>query len=96
MRFNREFDLNKVDETDLHIEKHDDSMRFNVWFTIDWRDEYENAFDSIRTNRESDSNEIDESDLDSEKHGEPKNPKMINANNEPNNHEWISFSQVKP
>jgi hypothetical protein len=39
---------------------------------IDWSDEYENAFNSIRVNREFDSNEIDESDLQFEKQFDPR------------------------
>jgi hypothetical protein len=40
--------------------------------TMDWIDQSENAYDSIRTNREFDPNEIDESDLHCEKHREPR------------------------
>jgi hypothetical protein len=39
---------------------------------IDWSDEDENAYDSIRVNCELDSNEIDESDSQYEKHEEPR------------------------
>jgi hypothetical protein len=40
--------------------------------TIDWSDEYENAYDSIRVKCEFNSNVIDESDLQSEKHFDPR------------------------
>jgi hypothetical protein len=39
---------------------------------IDLREEYSNAFDSMRVNSESVSNEIDESDVQDEKHPEQR------------------------
>jgi hypothetical protein len=42
--------------------------------SIDWSDEYENSFDSIRINREFDSNVIDESDVHCKKHSDPRIP----------------------
>jgi hypothetical protein len=39
---------------------------------IDWINEYEHAFDSIRVNREFDSNVINESDLQGKKQFEPR------------------------
>jgi hypothetical protein len=72
IRFNPEFDLNEIDESDSQSEKQNDP-RISTFreISIDRSDEYENADDSVRFNGEFDSNEIDESDLQYEKHGDP-------------------------
>jgi hypothetical protein len=62
-RFNREFDSNEIDESDLQSRKHDDP-RISTFrgISIDPSDEHSNISDSIRFNREFDLNEIDESE----------------------------------
>jgi hypothetical protein len=62
-----------MDESDLQYEKQDEQRISTLHGnTIDLIDEFENAFDKIRSNREFDSNEMDESDLQYEKHDEPR------------------------
>jgi hypothetical protein len=62
MRFNRELDSNEIDESDVQHEKHaEPRISTLLGITIDSRDEYENADDSIRINREFDLNEMEES-----------------------------------
>jgi hypothetical protein len=64
IRFNREFDSNVIDESDLQCEKHfNPRISTFLGIMIDSSDDDENADDSIRFNREFDSNVIDESDL---------------------------------
>jgi hypothetical protein len=62
-----------IDESDSHSEKHFDP-RISTCFgiIIDWSDEYENAYDSIRVKCEFDSNVIDESDLQDESLLDPR------------------------
>jgi hypothetical protein len=59
IRVNREFDSNKIEESDLHSEKHNDP-RISTFrgISIDSSGEDENASDSIRVNRVCDSNVI--------------------------------------
>jgi hypothetical protein len=55
-------DSNEIDESDLQNEKHEEPRIWTVeGIKIDWSDENENAFDSIRVNCEFDSNEIQRS-----------------------------------
>jgi hypothetical protein len=57
---NREFDSNDMDESERHLEKHDEPrISTLLGIAIDWSDDLENASDSIRINRECDSNEIE-------------------------------------
>jgi hypothetical protein len=66
-----EFYWNEIDENDLDNEKHDEQRISTLdGITIDWRNDEENANDSIRVNRDFDSNEMEESDLQFEKHSE--------------------------
>jgi hypothetical protein len=60
IRFNREFDSNEIDESDLQDEKHDDP-RISTFrgISIDLTDDSRNAKDSIRINPEHNSNEND-------------------------------------
>jgi hypothetical protein len=61
-----------IDESDLQLEKQfDPRISKLLGITIDWSDEDENAFDSIRVNCEFDSNVIDESESQNAKHFDP-------------------------
>jgi hypothetical protein len=67
-----QFVSNVIDESDLQYEKHFEPSNWTEeGIIIDWSDEDENAFDSIRVKCEFDSNMIDESDLQYEKHFNP-------------------------
>jgi hypothetical protein len=72
-RFNREFDSNEIDESDLQFLKHSDP-RISTFrgISIDSSDEHEKANNSIRVNREFDSNESSESDLHNAQHDDPR------------------------
>jgi hypothetical protein len=74
IRFNCELDSNEIEESELHLEKHDDP-RISTFrgISIDSSDENENARGSILVNRELDSNEADESDLQLEKDNDRRN-----------------------
>jgi hypothetical protein len=60
IRITREFDLNEMDESDLHSRKHDEPRILTLLgMTIDLSDDHENASDSIYINSEFDSKEIE-------------------------------------
>jgi hypothetical protein len=62
IRVNCEFHSNKIDESDLHDEKHEEPRIWTVeGIKLDWSDEGENVDDSIRVNCDFDSNEIQRS-----------------------------------
>jgi hypothetical protein len=63
IRVNREFDSNKIDESDLQFKKHSEQRISGLGgIIIDWSDYDENADDWIQINRDFDSNKIHESD----------------------------------
>jgi hypothetical protein len=73
IRFNDDGDSNKTDESDSHLEKHDDpriSTEYGI--STDSNFDLENAFVSIRFNDDGDSNEIDESNSQDAKHDDPR------------------------
>jgi hypothetical protein len=75
MHLSREPFSKEIDESGLHVEKHDEQRSsIGRGIMIDLRPEPVNAFDAMRINRESFSNEIDESGVQFEKHDEKRIP----------------------